>query len=78
MSVYGDIIRFDDPKVIQWYDQIVAFPPKLYIGMNGLVTAALQKHFAELPVIDEEEPFGALIIFQRYVVWKLVLQCIRA
>ena len=78
VSVYGDIIRFDDPKVISWYDQIVAFPPKLYNALNSLVTAALQKHFAELPIIDEEEPFGALMIFQRHVVWKLVLQCIRA
>jgi hypothetical protein len=26
LSVFGDIIRFDDPKIIQWYDRIVASP----------------------------------------------------
>jgi hypothetical protein len=73
VSVYGDIIRFDDMKINKWYDDVVKFPPKLYNTMNNLVTAVLQKHFVELPIIDEEEPFGALMIFQRHVVWKLVL-----
>ncbi len=41
VSVFGDIIRFDDQRTIQWYDQIVAFPPKLYNALNSLVTAAL-------------------------------------
>jgi hypothetical protein len=72
--VFGDIIRFDNPKIIQWYDLIVASPPKLYNALNSHVTAALQKYFADPPIIDEEEPFGALMIFQRHVVWRLVLQ----
>jgi hypothetical protein len=55
-----------------------AFFPKLYNASNSLMTASLQKYFADVPIIDEEEPFGALMIFQRHVIWKLVLQCIRA
>ncbi len=35
-------------------------------------------HFAEPPIIDEEESFGAIMFFQRHVVWRLVLLCIRA
>ena len=42
------------------------------------MTGALQKYFADPLTIDEEEPFGALMAFQRHVVWRLVLQCIRA
>jgi hypothetical protein len=78
VSVYGDIIRFDDPRIIKCYEDLVKVPPKLYCAINNMVTSVLQKHFVELLMIDEEEPFGALMIFQRHVVWKLVLQCIRA
>ncbi len=76
--MFGDIIQIDDPKIIQWYEQIVSFPSKLYNALDNLVTVALQKCFAEPPAIDEEEPFGALMVFQRHVVWRLVLQCISA
>ena len=75
--MFGDIIQIDDPKIQQWYEQIVALPPKLYNALNSLVTVALQKCFAE-PPIDEEEPFGALMVFLCNVVWRLILQCIRA
>ncbi len=73
-------IRIDYPKIQQWpgYEQIVSFPLNLYIALNSFVTGALQKCFAESPAIDEEEPFGALMVFQRNVVWRLVLQCISA
>jgi hypothetical protein len=78
VSVHGDIIRFDDPRIINYYEDLVKVPSKLYNAINNMVTSVLQKHFVELPMIDEDEPFGALMIFQRHVVWKLALQCIRA
>jgi hypothetical protein len=78
VSVLGDIIHLDDPKNEQWHADIVSFPPELYNAMNNLVTASLQKHIANLPSIDDEEPFGALMIFQRHIIWKMSLQCIRA
>ena len=36
VSVFGDIIQFDDPKIIQWYNHIVAVAPnlKLYNALN--------------------------------------------
>ena len=78
VSVFGEVIKFHDPIYIQWYDQIVAFPQDMYNTLNNHVTTVLQKHFADPPAIDEEEPFGALMFFQRHVVWRLVLLCIRA
>ncbi len=45
--------------------------------MNKLITSAPQKHF-ESVAIDDEEPFGALMVYPRNVVWRLSLQCIRA
>jgi hypothetical protein len=78
VSVYGEIIRFNDPRIIKYYEDLAKVPSKLYNSINNMVLPVLQKHFVELPMIDEDEPFGALMIFQRHVVWKLVLQCIRA
>jgi hypothetical protein len=68
VSVFGEVIQFHDPTYLQWYDQIVQFPQNLYNSLNNQVTTALQNYFAEPPVIDEEEPFGALMFFQRHVV----------
>ncbi len=77
VDVYGNIIRFTDPKIIKYYEDLAKVPSKLYCAINNIVTSVLQKHFVELPMIDEDEPFGALMIFQRHVVWKLVLQFVR-
>jgi hypothetical protein len=62
VSVFGDIIRYDDPNIQDWYDFIVSIPPKLYMEMNRNVTSVLQKEIADPPCIDEEEPFGALMV----------------
>ncbi len=70
--MFGDIIRYDYPNVQKWYDLIVAFPPKLYMEMNRFVTAALQMCFADPLSIDEEEPFGVLMVYPFNVVWRLV------
>jgi hypothetical protein len=78
VSAYGEIIRFDDPRYIKYYEDIVKVPSKLFCAINNMMTSVLQKHFVELPMIDEDEPFGAFMVFQRHIVWKLVLQCIRA
>jgi hypothetical protein len=46
VSVFGDIIRINDPNIQQWYEQIVAtvaFPPKLY---NRLCKNVLLNHLA--------------------------------
>ena len=77
VNATGDVIRYDDHSILEWYDEISKFPPKLYPEMNKLITSALQKHF-ESVTIDDEEPFGALMVYQRNVVWRLSLQCIRA
>ena len=78
VNVFGEVLRVDDAEVIEMYDELVNFPIKLYNDVNRQFINALQKNFADPIDIDDDEPFGALMAFQRHVVWKMVKQCIDA
>ena len=78
VNVFGEVLYVDDPDVEGMYDGLVNFPVKLYNEMNRQFALALQKHFATPLAIDDAEPFGALMAFQRHVIWRLVKQCIDA
>jgi hypothetical protein len=67
-NVFVEVLYVDDPDIEGMYVGSVNFPVELYRRF----ALALQKNFATPIAIDDAEPFGALMAFQRHLVWRLV------
>ena len=75
-NAFGEIQDPDHHTVIAWYEYVTTFPAKLYNEMNKHVAAELRKRIIPCE-IKHDEPFGALIAFQR-VTFRLIKQAIAA
>ena len=77
MDVFGNDVTIDDPEYAEMSKAVLALPSLIYKEAGNLLIAAMQKHVnTDEMQVDANEPFGALIAFQREIIFTLVKTCL--